>query len=209
MLYTASWKKGKDYIHGQAYSISLKAPRNLDFPIEHLDFFKPTQGLLDFWYQSDKSEQAWQEYESRYWKLILAPERKNPIMSWLNSLPPQKDCTLCCFEVSNRYCHRRLVELIIRKYRPELWVGDSIRATLEIGDRVEHKLLPQKGIGTVLDRMATLAYVIWDDLPLGAVRSVVHPVKSGNYYNQIGNPLPYPGNLLRRIEESNNQSIKG
>lgn len=134
MIYTSSFFRS-DCHHGDLISVSLSIPRGVSVA-GHLDFFKPTPNLLSFWKGSDKSDVAWEEYCQGYWKLI--GDRENQIKDWLAELHnfrPLPHFTLACWEPDDIRCHRSLVARVIRKFKPQLWGGESV-PQFKVGDEV-------------------------------------------------------------------------
>ena len=62
------------------------------------------------------------EYVDKYRKLIV--KRWVEVKAWLDSLDNDVDICLCCWERSG-FCHRFLVEKLIRKFRKDLEVSAS------------------------------------------------------------------------------------
>jgi hypothetical protein len=63
-----------------------------------------------------------QEYTALYWQLL--EERRLTVKEWLDSLSPEVDITLLCFEPKDRFCHRHLVAELVRRERPDIPVNE-------------------------------------------------------------------------------------
>lgn len=109
MIYTSRYNSN---ILGAAISISLYPPKN--FKGQHLHLLAPTPEVLNGY----KEDMNWERYVAGYRTNVVS--RMPQIKSWLDSLTPEKDVTLLCYEKSE-YCHRHLVQKLIEKHRPELW----------------------------------------------------------------------------------------
>jgi hypothetical protein len=103
---------------GEKFSIAVKQPKGFDFATLHI--FVPEPQML--WEHKKAKlidyDKAVADYESKYKKTINA--RSQDIKTWLDSLSPDDDLVLCCWEPSHKFCHRQLVAKILCKYRPDV-----------------------------------------------------------------------------------------
>lgn len=133
MLYCASYHEPQNH-HGELISISRSVPKGIKVT-RHLDFFKPTQDLLQWWKTTSQDESAWSEYTSRFWSILS--DRKTQILDWIHGLgrKPTHDMTLLCWEKAGTYCHRNLVARLLQKHSPE-WFGGCDVPRFQVGDHV-------------------------------------------------------------------------
>jgi hypothetical protein len=133
VLYTASYFETQNH-HGQLISISRSRPKNFTH-LPTLDFFTPSQELLDFWHKRTKTAQLeeisalWEQYQSGFFKLI--DTRMSQIEEWISTLNPSQDYTLCCWEKTTDKipnCHRNDVGGLLSAMAPELWGGFDVPA---------------------------------------------------------------------------------
>lgn len=131
MLYTASYFEPQNH-HGELISISRSRPKNFQ-NIPTLEFFAPSQDLLNFW--KDRSKTAateelgkyWEEYQSGFLDLLC--DRVDTIDRWLSALNSTRDYTLLCWEKAGDFCHRNDVgELLAARYT-KLWGGFDVTLT--------------------------------------------------------------------------------
>lgn len=124
MIYFASYLEPQNH-HGQLISISRSVPKGISVA-GHLDFFKPSKQLLEWWNSSPKDNHAWLDYTTQFWSQIT--KRRDPILAWISSLGqrPDRDLTLCCWEKAGVHCHRNLVAKLLRKHCPHLMGGCDV-----------------------------------------------------------------------------------
>lgn len=154
MIYTASHFNPVAH-HGRIISISLQTPIDVD---GHLDFFKPTQALLSQWKKSNHDDASWKEYNKGFFKLM--EERRPVIALWLEKLVTFSDFTLLCYEKDDKYCHRKLVGSMVKKYRKDVWMGEGINR-FQVGDRVTHRSV-KRGEGAIVEVYQSGCFVRWD-----------------------------------------------
>lgn len=133
MLYCASYFQSENH-HGELIAISRSIPKGVEVA-GHLDFFKPTQELLNWWKTTSQDESVWSEYTSRFWAILS--DRKTQILDWVHALgrKPTQDMTLLCWEKAGALCHRNLVARLLQKHCPE-WFGGCDVPRFQVGDRV-------------------------------------------------------------------------
>lgn len=91
----------------------------------------PSKPLLDWWKKEGEEANAWDDYKTRYWAEMKS--NWSDIKEWLDSLIPQENITLLCWEkddMENFHCHRQLVMKLIERERPEVhWKNTAIAPT--------------------------------------------------------------------------------
>lgn len=119
MIYTASYFQPDNH-HGQVISISLSAPRNVKKHGE-IKMFAPNRELLNDYKAKRVDDEG---YVARYREQLrpIWPQ----IKEWLDSLNPDEDMTLCCWEKAGEFCHRNLVIKFIETYRPDCLGGQDV-----------------------------------------------------------------------------------
>jgi ribonuclease D len=136
MLYTASYFQPENH-HGQLISISRSRPAKFQ-QVPTLDFFAPTQDLLDFWHKETKTTQLeaipqlWTQYQDQFFEIL--DDRTSQIEDWIAQLNPAEDYTLCCWErTTDRIpnCHRNDVGALLAVRCKELWGGFDVIVTLQ------------------------------------------------------------------------------
>lgn len=138
MLYTASYFEPQNH-HGKLISISRSRPKNFT-QLPTLDFFTPSQDLLNFWKDRSKSAAPvdavsrseelvgyWSEYQQGF--LDLLNDRFEQVEEWLTSLNQNDHYTLLCWEKAGDYCHRNDVGELIAARQKELWGGFDVTLT--------------------------------------------------------------------------------
>lgn len=135
MIYTASYFTPETH-HGLLISISRGVPQGFRI-YSRLPFFTPSEMLLNLW----KKEHNQDTYINQYKKECLA--NFSLIKDWLNTLEPQTDQTLLCYEKAGEFCHRNLAIKFVEKYRPDCYGGCDVNgsqisssARLQLGDLV-------------------------------------------------------------------------
>ena len=126
MIYTGSYFKPETH-HGKVIRTSIGVPDGIRID-GALECFYPTPKLVHAWKQSQQTDADWESYKSGYWAILAS--RRDIVMPWIEGLNSHTDETLCCYEPFDTHCHRHLVGLLIRKYRPECWGGESIVKTV-------------------------------------------------------------------------------
>lgn len=111
MIYTSRYNSK---IIGAAISISLYPPKG--FQGQHLHILAPTPEVLNNY----KLDLDWDKYVTGYRENVVS--RMPQIKAWLDSLTPEENVTLLCYE-KGEYCHRHLVQKLVEKHRPDLWGG--------------------------------------------------------------------------------------
>lgn len=109
MIYTSRYEHN---MLGAPVSISLYPPKN--FKGEHLKLLAPEYKTL----QTYKKSGDWEQYKAEY--RLTIKQRFKQIQEWLFALNQEVDITLLCYEDSEQ-CHRHLVQMLIDKWRPEIW----------------------------------------------------------------------------------------
>ncbi len=124
MIYTASYFQPKNH-HGQVISISRSTPKGITVD-GSLPFLAPPADLLRDWDSTKKAgnPMPWEEYTARY-KVHFARGLAE-FKTWLSTLTPDQDVTLCCWEKAGDNCHRNLVGIAVQKFAPELWGGADV-----------------------------------------------------------------------------------
>ena len=59
-----------------------------------------------------------EEYSAAYRRGL--EESWGEVQSWLSSLSPDEDITLLCHEPEGKFCHRRLIGELVKRYRPDV-----------------------------------------------------------------------------------------
>jgi len=114
MLVTASFYE-PGYWRGELYRISLGYPRGQKKVWRDLPFLAPSRDIV----QAYKSHQIdAQEYAQRYRALLK--ERWGEVQGWLDSLSPERDITLLCYERAGEFCHRQVVVELVKEKRLDI-----------------------------------------------------------------------------------------
>jgi hypothetical protein len=95
-------------------SISLSVPAWAS-PAGSVPCLAPTWAMVRG-YNAARLSQA--DYVDQYRDLLA--ERWADVQVWLDSLDPEQDVTLCCWEPAGHFCHRQLVALLVRRHRPDI-----------------------------------------------------------------------------------------
>ena len=120
MLYTASFYHSEHW-EGTPYRISRAHPRGQTTKWEVQPFLYPSRrvldeyrhGLIDF---GGLTSRYREELETNYnWEADF--------QDWLDSLKPEHNFTLLCFEPSGEPCHRRVAADWLLEKKPELMIG--------------------------------------------------------------------------------------
>ena len=119
MIYAASFFEPTNH-HGELIGISRSLPQSFQ-GIRSLSFLAPSKELLSDWKHSQMDEA---DYTNRF-RAELG-KRWSQIQPWLQSLQPQKDATLLCWERAGEFCHRNLVVQMLTKHRPDCIGGADI-----------------------------------------------------------------------------------
>ena len=136
MFYTASYFQPKHH-HGKLIAVSRTIPKGFRVD-DRLEFLAPSQALLADW----KAENITQEkYTERYREQLKTSW--NQVQNWLSSLSPQENLSLLCWEAKDKFCHRNLVALLVKRHRQECFGGcDVVHIEMERCDRCGHNLIP-------------------------------------------------------------------
>ena len=104
---------------GKVYSLALSVPHNVGPVQGTVHCLCPTWDMVRDYKARQISED---EYTAKYHDLMV--KRWPAVRRWLDSLDPNQDMYLCCWERTG-FCHRYLVAKLIRKFRPDLEVRVS------------------------------------------------------------------------------------
>ena len=124
---------------GKSISISLYKPKpgKKGHDFEHETLFAPSSKLLKFWNNSNKNHEAEHQYKIYFFAEMQAKDER--IEQWLDNFEKkQETVTLNCYEIArplhelyeddeidpNPFCHRHLVDTIIRRKRSHLCGGE-------------------------------------------------------------------------------------
>lgn len=119
MIYTASYFWENQH-HGKLISISSTVPQG--FKVDgQLGFFIPSEYLINRW---KKKLIDREEYTSLYRQ--QCKEQLGHIKLWLNTLKPEEDQTLLCYELPNDFCHRNLAIKLVQHHRPDCYGGCDV-----------------------------------------------------------------------------------
>jgi len=120
MLYTASFYHSEHW-EGTPYRISSAHPRGQTTKWEVQPFLYPSRRLLDEYRHGlidfgGLTSRYREELETNYnWEADF--------QDWLDSLKPEHNFTLLCFEPSGEPCHRRVAANWMLKKMPGLGMG--------------------------------------------------------------------------------------
>ncbi len=129
MLYTASYFESRHW-HGDLIAISPSVPKEIKVKAS-LPFLFPSVELLSAWRAKQIDEV---EYTERYRAQIK--DSWSQVKKWLDSLKPEKDLTLVCWERKGEWCHRNLLAKLAKSYRPDCFRGcDVVRIEMPVCDR--------------------------------------------------------------------------
>lgn len=122
MIYTSHYF---GIIKGIPTPISLSVPEVGYRLADRLPFFCPTPAMLKYWKDAASTPEA-DTVRDRYKAdfVSLLKNRWIDIHPWLNSLDPEVDVTLLCWEKDDDRCHRRFVGKLIEGKRPDCWGGE-------------------------------------------------------------------------------------
>jgi uncharacterized protein YeaO (DUF488 family) len=120
-IYSASYFQPENH-HGSLVSISRSHPKAFQVDA-HLSFLAPSQALLKDWKHQQLTEE---DYTQRYRQEIQQSWLK--VSGWLDSLTPEINCTLLCWEKKGEFCHRNLVMAMVRKHKPDCYGGCDVAA---------------------------------------------------------------------------------
>ena len=122
MIYAASFFCPEHH-HGRLVAISHSLPKGWNGKVDRLSILAPTQRILDDYKARRIGEaqyvEAYRDRLSDVWPTVKA---------WLNSLEPEIDQTLLCWEKPGQFCHRNLVLQMVQKHRPDCHGGADILA---------------------------------------------------------------------------------
>ena len=129
MIYTGSLFEKERWI-GKPRSISQSQPKGKK--VKEIPILAPSKDLIfNFWNKSAKDESAWEDYKSLYKEELKG--KWSGVVKWLDSLTPQENLTLLCWEKDSDKefrCHRQLVNKIIEKFRPDCyWLNAPVAPT--------------------------------------------------------------------------------
>jgi uncharacterized protein YeaO (DUF488 family) len=119
MIYTASYFEPHHH-HGELISISRSNPKNVQV-VTQLPFLAPSSELLQDWKRGNVDEA---DYTARFREEIK--DRWPTVHQWMESLKPDEDSTLLCWERAGEFCHRNLVLQMLLKYRPDCVGGADV-----------------------------------------------------------------------------------
>lgn len=122
MIYTASYFQSQ-FHHGELISISRSNPKGFK-SIGKLSIFVPDSREIKALGKQDQDP----AFESSYVDLYrhLCSQRLDAIHRWLNSLDPNCDQTLLCWERKGDFCHRNLAIKFVQKFRSDCYGGMDI-----------------------------------------------------------------------------------
>ena len=120
MLYTASFYH-QEHWEGKPYRVSRAHPRGQTTRWEVQPFLYPSRqllteyrdGALDF---DGLSERYREELQTNH-------DWEEDFQGWVDSLKPEEDFTLLCFEPEGEPCHRRVAAAWLLEISPELALG--------------------------------------------------------------------------------------
>jgi hypothetical protein len=110
---------------GELISIANSEPAGFKGRVKRLYFFVPDWTAVNLWKGSYKTEQDWEEFVTVY--RVLCRKRWDTIARWLETLTPEVDMTLLCWERKSLNCHRLLVSKIVKHYRPDCYGGLDVQ----------------------------------------------------------------------------------
>lgn len=111
MLHTASYFYPNHHI-GKLYSVSRSNP-NQFVNIPKISILVPRYQTLANYKETGNKEVYIRSYGNQLRQNWLE------VKQWLNSLEPQTDITICCWEKPRSFCHRQLIYKLVAKHRPD------------------------------------------------------------------------------------------
>jgi hypothetical protein len=120
MIYFTGFQNwGKQF--GTLVSIANSEPKGFKGHIDRLHFFAPDWKDVNLWKTSPKTDADWERFVAMY--RIVCRERWRSIEHWLQTLKPEVDMTLLCWERESKRCHRSLAAKFVEVYRPDCYGG--------------------------------------------------------------------------------------
>jgi len=155
MLYTASYFEPENH-HGQLISASRSRPKSITVA-SSLKFLAPSAALLKDW----KIGITEDTYTDRYRSEIR--DNWTEVKDWLDTLDPQVDATLCCWEKAGDFCHRNMIAKLVSHYRSDCFGGCDVATepTIEPSPPVTLKLHAVDSVSSHWDRESDRALYEW------------------------------------------------
>ena len=119
VVYTGSYFQSQNH-HGKVISISHSEPRKIKVNGK-LAFLAPSKEILNAFKQKKIDEEG---YVAMYRALMA--QRWKTIKAWLDSLDPEENITLCCWEKAGDFCHRNLAIKFVERYRTDCFGGCDV-----------------------------------------------------------------------------------
>ena len=120
MLYLTGFQNWEKQT-GKLFSIANSEPDGFKGHVERLRFLVPDWETVNLWKSSYKTDRDWETFVNVY--RVLCRSRWEQIARWLETLKPEEDVTLLCWERHSSKCHRSLVAKIVQHYRPDCYGG--------------------------------------------------------------------------------------